>query len=43
MALQLKRQGVARVRPLLGGLKLWTERGFPTVPLTLPTRATAPP
>ena len=42
MALQLKRQGIARVRPLLGGLKLWTERGFPTVPLALPAKAAAP-
>jgi hypothetical protein len=42
VALQLKRQGIARVRPLLGGLKLWTERGFPTVPLALPTKAATP-
>ena len=29
MALQLKRQGITRVRPLHGGLALWMDRGFP--------------
>jgi hypothetical protein len=42
VALQLKRQGIARVRPLLGGLRLWTERGFPTMPLALPSKEAAP-
>ena len=30
---QLRRLGVARVRPLLGGLESWRERGFPVEPL----------
>jgi 3-mercaptopyruvate sulfurtransferase SseA len=29
VALQLKRHGVTRVRPLLGGLALWMDRQFP--------------
>jgi hypothetical protein len=29
VALRLKRHGVTRVRPLLGGLALWMERQFP--------------
>ena len=29
MALSLKRHGVMRVRPLLGGLALWRERQYP--------------
>ena len=29
MALQLKRQGITRVRPLLGGLGRWMELEFP--------------
>ncbi|HKU26634.1 MAG TPA: hypothetical protein VJQ54_14250 [Candidatus Sulfotelmatobacter sp.] len=29
MALQLKKQGITRVRPLLGGLDAWVERGYP--------------
>ena len=29
MALQLKRAGMTRVRPLQGGLRLWIDRGFP--------------
>ena len=39
MALQLKRQGIDQVRPLLGGLTVWMERGFPTTPLELPAKA----
>ena len=35
MALQLKRQGIARVRPLQGGLELWIDRKFPTMTLKL--------
>lgn len=31
-ALQLKRQGIARVRPLEGGFPLWRELGFPIEP-----------
>ena len=30
MALQLKRQGITRVRPLQGGISLWMQREFPT-------------
>jgi 3-mercaptopyruvate sulfurtransferase SseA len=29
VALRLKRHGVMRVRPLLGGLALWMERQLP--------------
>jgi len=29
VALQLKKQGITRVRPLLGGLDAWMERGYP--------------
>ncbi len=29
MALQLRRNGITRVRPLQGGLALWMDRGFP--------------
>jgi 3-mercaptopyruvate sulfurtransferase SseA len=29
VALLLKRQGITRVRPLLGGFEAWRERGFP--------------
>lgn len=29
MALLLRRRGVARVRPLAGGLAAWRERGYP--------------
>ncbi|HEX9127275.1 MAG TPA: hypothetical protein VF948_12795 [Methylomirabilota bacterium] len=41
MALLLKRNGIARVRPLLGGLDLWMERQFPLekMPAELRTRA----
>lgn len=35
MALQLKRQGITRVRPLHGGLELWMDRKFPTMELKL--------
>jgi 3-mercaptopyruvate sulfurtransferase SseA len=30
VALQLKRNGITRVRPLQGGLDLWMDRRFPT-------------
>ena len=36
MALQLKRHGITRVRPLHGGLTLWMEQDFPTTTLSLP-------
>ncbi|HKT26084.1 MAG TPA: hypothetical protein VJR04_15865 [Terriglobales bacterium] len=29
MALQLKKRGITRVRPLLGGLDAWVELGYP--------------
>jgi hypothetical protein len=35
VALQLKRQGITRVRPLHGGLELWIDRKFPTMELKL--------
>ena len=35
MALQLKRQGITRVRPLQGGFQLWMDRKFPTIELKL--------
>ncbi|HVN09951.1 MAG TPA: hypothetical protein VMV61_13315 [Patescibacteria group bacterium] len=31
MALQLRRNGIQRVRPLAGGLDGWRERGYPIV------------
>jgi len=30
VALQLKRNGITRVRPLKGGLNLWVDLQFPT-------------
>ena len=30
MALQLRQQGIVRVRPLLGGIEAWRERNYPT-------------
>jgi membrane protein DedA with SNARE-associated domain len=30
VALQLRRQGITRVRPLLGGFEAWRERNYPT-------------
>jgi hypothetical protein len=33
VALQLKRNGITRVRPRLGGLTLWMDRRFPVEPL----------
>jgi 3-mercaptopyruvate sulfurtransferase SseA len=40
VALLLKRNGIERVRPLLGGLDLWRERQFPLeeMPATLRIR-----
>jgi hypothetical protein len=47
VALQLKRQGITRVRPLHGGLTLWMGREFPTtallVDIATPSAQTAPP
>jgi 3-mercaptopyruvate sulfurtransferase SseA len=36
VALQLKRHGLARVRPLLGGLALWMEQKFPVEQILAP-------
>jgi len=33
VALRLKRHGITRVRPLLGGLGLWMDSQLPTVKL----------
>jgi len=33
VALQLKRNGIIRVRPLHGGLTLWMDRQYPVEPL----------
>jgi hypothetical protein len=33
VALQLKRSGIARVRPLEGGLAVWMDRQFPVAPI----------
>jgi membrane protein DedA with SNARE-associated domain/rhodanese-related sulfurtransferase len=32
VALQLRRKGISRVRPLLGGIDAWRERNYPTEP-----------
>ena len=32
VALQLRRKGISRVRPLLGGIVAWRERNYPTEP-----------
>jgi 3-mercaptopyruvate sulfurtransferase SseA len=41
VALELKRHGLTRVRPLYGGLSSWMENDFPTEELKLPSRQTA--
>ena len=33
MALQLKRAGIKRVRPLAGGFEVWRDLGFPVEPV----------
>ena len=35
MALELKRRGFSRIRPLEGGLARWTDLGFPVRELPL--------
>jgi rhodanese-related sulfurtransferase len=45
VALQLKRRGITRVRPLEGGLEQWVSLGFPVRPLEaseLPPSAACP-
>jgi hypothetical protein len=32
VALQLKKKGIARVRPLAGGYVGWRDKGYPLVP-----------
>jgi len=39
MALQLRQQGIVRVRPLLGGIEAWRERRYPTEVRTVGTTA----
>ncbi len=39
MALQLRRNGITRVRPLQGGLDLWMDRRFPIEELKALSRA----
>ncbi len=34
VALLLRKQGVARIRPLAGGFQAWRDRGFPVVVVT---------
>jgi 3-mercaptopyruvate sulfurtransferase SseA len=34
VALQLKRRGIHRVRPLEGGFEAWLARGYPVSPLS---------
>jgi rhodanese-related sulfurtransferase len=42
VALRLKRHGITRVRPLLGGLGLWMDNQLPTVKLVDLTTAREP-
>ena len=39
MALALRKLGVIRARPLLGGLAAWHELGFPVTPIEVETKA----
>jgi rhodanese-related sulfurtransferase len=43
VALQLKRKGITRVHPLLGGLAGWMALGFPVEKLDLPVTAASAP
>jgi 3-mercaptopyruvate sulfurtransferase SseA len=36
VALQMKKAGIGRVRPLAGGLERWRALGYPTEPVELP-------
>ncbi|HEV8306473.1 MAG TPA: hypothetical protein VGW35_02300 [Methylomirabilota bacterium] len=43
MALILRRRGIDRVRPLLGGFHAWRERGYPLEPIPVsPAAARVP-
>jgi rhodanese-related sulfurtransferase len=39
VALQLKKQGITRVRPLLGGLDAWMEHGYPVEKVLMAAKA----
>ncbi|MGE3174703.1 MAG: hypothetical protein AB7O97_18870 [Planctomycetota bacterium] len=41
MALQLRRRGITRIRPLRGGLEGWRELGLPLEPWAAATRDSA--
>jgi 3-mercaptopyruvate sulfurtransferase SseA len=36
VALQLKRAGIHRVRPLAGGFEAWRDLGYPVEPVSTP-------
>ncbi len=44
MALRLRRVGITRVHPLLGGFEAWRAKGFPLEPIVVsaPTSTAAP-
>jgi len=37
VALLLRNRGVKRIRPLLGGLQAWRDRGYPLETITITT------
>ena len=39
VALLLRKQGVSRIRPPVGGFQAWLDRRFPVEPLTIEPRA----
>jgi len=43
VALLLKKQGIARIRPLQGGLGAWRERGYPLSSAVNSSRAESAP
>jgi 3-mercaptopyruvate sulfurtransferase SseA len=43
VALQLRKHGIRRVRPLLGGFHEWKKLGFPLVDIPEPPDPMAPP
>lgn len=42
MALQLRRRGIHRVRPLEGGLDAWLARGYPVAPVAQEVGSSGP-
>jgi 3-mercaptopyruvate sulfurtransferase SseA len=40
VALLLKKSGITRIRPLLGGLEAWRERGYPLDTVTITEQST---